>query len=67
MIVWNVFQITGFPESVGAFSVPDSGGGKAKEGPIGTQNKGAWPLRGWGSTQGVSIRMVLARDGARVH
>ena len=62
MIVWNVFQITGFPESVGAFSVADSGGGK--EGPIGTQNKGVWPLRGWGPTQGVSIRMVLARDGA---
>ena len=50
MIVWNVFQITGFPESVGAFSVADSGGGK----------------RG-GPTQGMSIRMVLARDGARVH
>ena len=67
MIVWNVFQITGSPESVGALSVADSGVGVGKEGPIGTQNKGVWPLRVWGPTKGVSIRMVLARDGARVH
>ena len=64
MIVWNVFQITGFPESVGAFSVADSGG---ERGTHRDTKQGVWPLRGWGPTQGVSIRMVLARDGARVH